>query len=124
MKASLLPNGTSSINGTYHACTCTSINSLTDSSPEDRLNDAGTPSAALEDGVDSLEPIAIIGMSLKFPQDATSPESLWRMLMEGRSAMTEIPKDRFNIEAFYDRSNKPGLVGCASGSKLDMCGDS
>jgi acyl transferase domain-containing protein len=50
---------------------------------------------------DMLEPIAIIGHDIKFPQDATSPESFWQMLMDRKSAMTEIPPERFNIDAFY-----------------------
>jgi Beta-ketoacyl synthase, N-terminal domain len=50
---------------------------------------------------DLLEPIAIIGFSLKFPQDATSAESFWEMLMEGRSAMTKVPGQRFNVDSFY-----------------------
>ena len=50
---------------------------------------------------DRLEPIAVIGYSLKFPQDATSPEDFWQMLLHGRSAMTEVPKDRWNIDGFY-----------------------
>ncbi|KAL9012298.1 MAG: hypothetical protein Q9180_009107, partial [Flavoplaca navasiana] len=48
-----------------------------------------------------VEPIAIIGFSSKFPQDAESPEGFWHLLLEGRSAMTEVPKDRFNIDSFY-----------------------
>lgn len=50
---------------------------------------------------DKLEPIAVIGFALKFPQEATSPEEFWQMLLQGRSAMTEVPKDRWNIDAFY-----------------------
>jgi hypothetical protein len=50
---------------------------------------------------DLLEPIAIIGMSLRFPQDATSPASFWKMMEEKRCAMTEWPSDRLNIDAFY-----------------------
>ena len=50
---------------------------------------------------DALEPIAVIGLDLKFPQDAVSAETFWRLLIEGRSAMTEVPKDRFNLDAFY-----------------------
>lgn len=50
---------------------------------------------------DKLEPIAVIGFSLRFPQDATSPAALWQMLVERRSAFTEFPKDRFNFDAFY-----------------------
>ncbi|KAF2107008.1 phenolpthiocerol synthesis polyketide synthase ppsA [Lophiotrema nucula] len=49
-----------------------------------------------------LEPIAIIGMACRFPQDATSPTAFWNMLQEGRSAMTEIPTNRFNVDAFYN----------------------
>ena len=50
---------------------------------------------------EKLDPIAVIGFSLKFPQQATSPEDFWRMLLDGRSARTEIPKNRFNIDSFY-----------------------
>ena len=60
---------------------------------------------------DKLEPIAVVGFALKFPQDATSAESFWQMLADGRSAMTDIPKDRFNIDAFYNPSkNMTGVV--------------
>lgn len=48
-----------------------------------------------------MEDIAIVGFSLRFPQDAVSPESFWNMLVEGRSAATEVPESRFNINAFY-----------------------
>ena len=49
----------------------------------------------------ALEPLAIVGFSLKFPQEATSQEAFWSMLMEKRCAMTEWPSDRLNVEAFY-----------------------
>ena len=49
---------------------------------------------------DIVEPIAVVGFSLKFPQDATSPEAFWRMIMEKRCAMTDIPADRLNMESF------------------------
>ncbi|KAK4242263.1 hypothetical protein C8A03DRAFT_40391 [Achaetomium macrosporum] len=48
-----------------------------------------------------MEPIAIIGMSIRFPGEATSPETFWDMLVAGRSARSEIPANRFNIDAFY-----------------------
>ena len=48
-----------------------------------------------------MEDIAIIGFSLRFPQDAVSPQSFWDMIAEGRSAVSEVPEDRFNIDAFY-----------------------
>ncbi|PYH88158.1 ketoacyl-synt-domain-containing protein [Aspergillus ellipticus CBS 707.79] len=50
---------------------------------------------------DVPDAIAIIGFDLKFPQDADTPENFWKLLLEGRSAMTEVPADRWNIDAFY-----------------------
>ncbi|MCJ1383523.1 hypothetical protein MMC17_006637 [Xylographa soralifera] len=47
------------------------------------------------------EPIAIVGMSCKFPGDATNPEKLWEMLAEGRSAWSEVPSSRFNSKGIY-----------------------
>lgn len=46
-------------------------------------------------------PLAIIGLAFEFPQEATSVESFWQMLCDGRSASTDFPQDRLNIDAFY-----------------------
>lgn len=60
---------------------------------------------------DKLEPIAIVGLACRFPQEATSPEAFWQMMLEARSGMTDVPKDRFNIDAFYEaNTNRPGMV--------------
>ncbi|HEY1278336.1 MAG TPA: SDR family NAD(P)-dependent oxidoreductase, partial [Acidimicrobiales bacterium] len=40
------------------------------------------------------EPIAIIGMSCRFPGGATSPEAFWQLLRDGRDAISEYPADR------------------------------
>ncbi|PWY91350.1 polyketide synthase [Aspergillus sclerotioniger CBS 115572] len=55
---------------------------------------------ALEEG--SLAPLAVVGISLKFPQDATSPEAFWDMLVQGRCVSGEFPRDRMNIDAHHD----------------------
>ncbi|KAL8724488.1 MAG: hypothetical protein Q9166_007922 [cf. Caloplaca sp. 2 TL-2023] len=47
------------------------------------------------------EPLAIVGFSLRFPQEATTPEAFWSMLLEKRCAMTEWPNDRMNSRAHY-----------------------
>ncbi|EPE26251.1 Thiolase-like protein [Glarea lozoyensis ATCC 20868] len=44
------------------------------------------------------EAVAVIGLSLRFPQDASSPAEFWEMLMKGKSARTEVPKDRYYID--------------------------
>ncbi|WP_406347867.1 type I polyketide synthase [Streptomyces sp. NBC_00144] len=40
------------------------------------------------------EPIAIVAMSCRFPGDVNSPEDLWRLVAEGRDAITGLPEDR------------------------------
>ena len=47
-------------------------------------------------------PLAVVGFSLKFPQEATSTESFWSMMVDKRNAMTEFPASRMNVDAFYN----------------------
>lgn len=61
----------------------------------------GECNAQLSSITDVTEPIAIIGFSLRFPQDAISAEAFWEMLVEKRNAMTDWPEERLNLEAFY-----------------------
>ncbi|KND87187.1 Lovastatin diketide synthase LovF [Tolypocladium ophioglossoides CBS 100239] len=62
------------------------------------------------------EPIAIVGLAFEFPQDATSEESFWQMLCEGRSASTEFPRSRLNIDAFYHPDeNRPSSIPLRGG---------
>ncbi|KAH8799819.1 hypothetical protein F5884DRAFT_905307 [Xylogone sp. PMI_703] len=46
-------------------------------------------------------PIAIIGMSCRFPGDVSNPEELWQLLADGRSGWSEIPSSRFNLDGVY-----------------------
>lgn len=50
--------------------------------------------------------VAIIGMACRFPGDATSPSKLWDLLMDGKSAWSEIPASRWNQEAHYHPSQE------------------
>ena len=45
--------------------------------------------------------IAIIGMGCRFPGDINSPDELWQFLRRGGDAITEVPSDRWNLEAYY-----------------------
>ncbi len=40
------------------------------------------------------EPIAVVGMSCRFPGDVSTPDELWSMLVDGRDGMTPFPTDR------------------------------
>ncbi|UNI24086.1 Type I Iterative PKS [Purpureocillium takamizusanense] len=51
-----------------------------------------------------MEDIAVIGLGLRFPGDASSPERLWDVLAEGKSQWSEIPQDRLNIDGYYHPS--------------------
>ena len=48
------------------------------------------------------EPIAIIGASCRFPGGAVSMESYWRLLRDGVDAVREVPRERWDVDAFYD----------------------
>ncbi|KAF2690330.1 putative polyketide synthase [Lentithecium fluviatile CBS 122367] len=56
-----------------------------------------------------VEPIAIIGFSLKGPGDADTVESFWEMMMEARSTASEFPKERLNHAAHH--STDTGAMG-------------
>ncbi|MFJ7215353.1 type I polyketide synthase [Amycolatopsis sp. NPDC098790] len=52
---------------------------------------------------DTDEPIAIVGMSCRFPGGVRNPDELWALLAEGRDAVTEFPADRgWDTAALYD----------------------
>ena len=45
-------------------------------------------------------PIAIVGIGCRFPGGASTPEKLWELLSDGRSAWTKVPEERFNEKSF------------------------
>src|SRR5690606_33039049 len=48
------------------------------------------------------EPIAIIGMGCRFPGGANSPEAFWQLLYNGIDTVTEVPAERWDVDAYYD----------------------
>ncbi|MEU3188977.1 SDR family NAD(P)-dependent oxidoreductase, partial [Streptomyces sp. NPDC006923] len=56
------------------------------------------------------EPIAIVGMACRFPGGVASPEELWRLVLEGGDAVSDLPDDRgWDLAALLDA--EPGKHG-------------
>ena len=71
------------------------------------------------------EPVAVIGMSCRFPGGVRTPEQLWEMLAEGRDTLVPFPEDRgWDLEGLYDPDpDKSGTSYTRHGSFLDGIGD-
>ncbi|HVV72270.1 MAG TPA: type I polyketide synthase, partial [Verrucomicrobiae bacterium] len=68
--------------------------------------------AKLDDSERRLkEPIAIVGVGMRLPGGIHDEESLWKVLATGTDTVTEIPRERWDIESYYDPDpDKPGKM--------------
>ncbi len=70
------------------------------------------------------EPIAIVGMACRFPGGAVSPEDYWDLLLQGRNAVSEIPRERMDLDPLFDsRPQTPGKTYSRWAGMLDTAAD-
>ena len=62
------------------------------------------------------EPLAVIGLGCRFPGGADSPAAFWRLLERGGDAITEVPRDRWDADAYFDPDpDAPGKMSTRFG---------
>ncbi|KAI1742676.1 putative polyketide synthase [Xylaria scruposa] len=66
------------------------------------------------DGNDA-DSIAICGFSIKFPEDATTAESLWKIIVGRRCTTEQFPPDRISSQGFFHRNNLPNAIPIQGG---------
>jgi acyl transferase domain-containing protein/NADPH:quinone reductase-like Zn-dependent oxidoreductase/SAM-dependent methyltransferase/acyl carrier protein len=66
------------------------------------------------------EPIAIVGIGCRLPGSVNDPDAFWKLLCDGKDAITEVPSDRWNLTDYYDaNADTPGRTYTRYGGFID-----
>ncbi|MEO0770198.1 MAG: type I polyketide synthase, partial [Cyanobacteria bacterium J06649_4] len=108
-----------------YAPSTNSSSSQTPSNYRDLLAEATVQIRKLRNQLEDIEqrqnePIAIVGMSCRFPGGANTPEAYWELLRDGIDAVEEVPAERWNADQYYDEdADTPGKMYTRYGSFVD-----
>ncbi len=70
------------------------------------------------------EPVAIVGMSCRYPGDVSSPEQLWQLVASGAAdAIGRFPSDRGWSLVYDEKVERPGKCSTREGGFIDTAGD-
>ena len=65
-------------------------------------------------------PIAVVGLGCRLPGGIDGPQSFWQRLLEGCDLTSDMPGDRWPVEAYYDTNPEvPGKVVTRRGGFLE-----
>jgi myxalamid-type polyketide synthase MxaC len=95
-------------------------------SPEQRARLAARMQTARAAESNSIpdDAIAIIGMSCRYPGGANSPDAFWELLRNGVDAVTTVPADRWDGDAFFDADvDAPGKIAAREGAFVSGVAD-
>ncbi|OHW97941.1 polyketide synthase [Colletotrichum incanum] len=64
------------------------------------------------------EPVAIVSMACRLPDESHSPQEFWRFLEQGKIALNTPPNTRYSLNTHYDGSLKPQTMASPGGMFL------
>lgn len=75
------------------------------------------PAAAVAGG-GTREPLAVVSMACRLPDECHTPNAFWKFMMEGKIAMNTPPGTRFDVKTHYDGSLRAQTMASPGGMFL------